>query len=108
MARVGERKLTPSQSKALEILRDEGPLRGREFARAMWPDSPGWTRVAKCGPGGSHQGGGMYGAGGAYMGKLRHLGLAEYISYTEGYCITMAGRDALVSGAYEVKGGDSE
>ena len=64
--------------RALVILRDHGPLRPREFAELMWPDSEGWLRYAKCGPYGSHKGGGMYLAGGGFLGRLRVKGLVEY------------------------------
>lgn len=69
--------LTKPQRKALEILRDHGPLRAGAFAAIMWPDSPGWSSVTKCGPNGSTSGGGMNLAGGAYLGKLRRKGLTN-------------------------------
>ena len=34
--------LTPSQTKALKIIRNHGPIRPRVFAKSMWPDSDGW------------------------------------------------------------------
>jgi len=94
--------LTEAQHKALKIVRDHGPIRPREFAKAMWPDSPGWKRHCKCGPGGCHQGGGMYTAGGAYLGKLARKGWVMQRSrrlggvYSEdGYILTHAGLVAL-------------
>lgn len=89
--------LTTAQRRALQVLRD-GPLRPREFARAMWPDSPGWQRSYNCGPNGSHRGGAMYRAGGAYLGKLRALGLVHTTNrhrWDTAYALTEAGVAAL-------------
>lgn len=91
--------LTASQRKALTILRDAGDqgIRPREFARAMWPDSPGWTRQAG-GSHHSHQGGGMYTTGGAYLGKLQRKGWTRNNfrhDYDTSQSITSAGLDAL-------------
>jgi len=66
--------LTPKQKRALEIIRKNPGIRPREFAKLMWPDSPRWRNMAKCGYG-VHQGGGMYLAAGGFMGKLNKLGL---------------------------------
>ncbi len=68
--------LTPTQVRALTILRDHGPLTPRAFAQKMWPDSPGWQRCYKCGPHGASDGIMMALAGGGYLGKLRQRGLA--------------------------------
>ncbi len=71
--------LTDSQRKALLILRDHRVRGGRDLAERLWPDSPGWRKVCKCGAhNASTMGGGMNISGGAYLGKLRALGLAEY------------------------------
>lgn len=70
------RPLTDSQARALSILAESGPIRPAAFAKAMWPDSPAWRRTAKCGPNGSHYGGGMYQAAGGFLGKLRRDGLS--------------------------------
>jgi len=70
--------LTDFQIKALTILRKHGPLTPREFAEKMWPDSPGWERVHKCGPYGASKGAMMPMAGGAYLGKLRKRGLVYW------------------------------
>lgn len=69
--------ITAKRAQALQIVRDQGSLAPREFARQMWPDSPGWRRVSKCGPYGSTRGGGMCLAGGSYLGKLRRASLVE-------------------------------
>lgn len=89
--------LTRSQRRALIILRDHGPMMPRDFAEHMWPTSDGWHRYAKCGPKGVHQGGGMYRAAGAYLGKLCRLGLVEHArnSRWNGYLISKEGRQAL-------------
>jgi hypothetical protein len=67
----------PGTRRALTILRDYGPLTPREFAEKMWPDSPGWNRVHKCGPTGASRGRAMAESGGGFLGKLRKQGLAE-------------------------------
>jgi hypothetical protein len=91
------RPLTDSQAKALRILA-EGPIRPREFAKVMWPDSPAWKRTAKCGPNGAHYGGGMYTAAGGYLGRLYRDGLAHRSLHDAGsYIITRKGLDALAA-----------
>jgi len=91
--------LSARQFRALEILEANPGVRPREFARHFWPDSPGWMRACKCGPNGSHRGGGMYLAGGGYLGKLFNAGLAVVDSggsrYGRGYALSPAGRKAL-------------
>ena len=101
-------KLTLPQRKALEIVQEFGPIRPREFARKMWPDSRGWRRSARCGPNGSHRGGGMYLAGGGYLGKLCRKGWIrdeyeqvyslrrkKFELWRKGYTLTSEGRKAL-------------
>lgn len=92
--------LTDNERRALEILRDRGPLTPGRFARLMWPTSKGWKHAVKCGIKGAHQGGGMYRAGGAYIGRLRKKGLAtwaprEYARAMDEHTISAAGRLAL-------------
>ena len=87
--------LSESVVRALAILRAHGPLRPREFAKLMWPESEGWLRYAQCGPYGSHRGGGMYLAGGGFLGRLRHQGLVEYGGYGRGYRLSDDGRRLL-------------
>ena len=74
----------PAQRRALEIIRDrsEEINFAKQFAKLMWPDSPAWNRPKKCGYG-SHRGGGMYSAGGGYLGKLEKMGLVR-VGYREG------------------------
>lgn len=99
---------TRAQANALRIIRDHGPLRPREFAQFMWPDSDGWRRSARCGANGSHRGGGMHLAGGGYLGKLRrqgwisptHKDVLGYVAGSRslldlGYVLTAAGKAAL-------------
>lgn len=86
--------------RALAIIGEAGSqgIRAREFARRMWPDSPGWQRPAKCGPKGSHRGGGMCLAGGGYLGKLAKAGLAVRLYHSKwhyGYVLTLEGKQAL-------------
>ena len=109
---MADQALTKAQARALMILdrhavaqirRRNGrvvmphhrAMRPREFAAEMWPDSPAWNRVAKCGQNGVHRGGGMYLAAGGFLGKLSHTGLVEYTGWESGYCITRQGIQAL-------------
>lgn len=92
--------MTDATKRALTIIRDHGPIRPREFADLMWPDSPGHNRYSKCGPKGSHRGGGMYLAAGGYLGKLRRRGLIRYedhylSGWWLGYVLTDEGKKAL-------------
>jgi hypothetical protein len=92
--------MTKSQRKALEILRDHGPILPAAFAEKMWPDSPCWNRSYKCGAYGSHRGGAMYRAAGGFLGKLRKKGWAlqrESIlgGWNVGYIISIKGKKAL-------------
>ena len=95
-----KKRLTKSQEKALLILHDHhGLIRPKIFAKAMWPDSPGWDRYAKCGDG-VHKGGGMYVTAGCYLGKLVRTGLVQYDirdrhGYIRGYMLSAEGIVAL-------------
>lgn len=89
-------KATPSVLRGLQIVADAGDqgIRPREFARAMWPDSPGWQRSSRSGPNGTHRGGGMYLTGGAFLGRLERAGLtyhARNYEYDTSHAITQAG-----------------
>lgn len=73
--------------RALTILRDWAKthdicdhIRPREFAELMWPNSPGWNRVHKCGPYGVSFGAMMPKVGGGFLGKLRARELITYAS----------------------------
>lgn len=82
MARKGERmsdaelKLTPSQARALQIVREHAGIKPREFASFMWPESDE-----------------MDIAGGDYLGKLVKRKLVT-LGYT-GYFLTPKGIAAL-------------
>jgi len=82
---------------ALYLVAEHGPIRPREFAERMWPDNQAWRRVSRCGPYGSHRGGGMHLAGGAYLGKLRRQGLVNDwgTPFPGGYVLTARGRQLL-------------
>ena len=67
--------LSPKRRRALEILRDCGPISPAQFAEYMWPESPCWTHIHKCGNKGASQGVMMAMAGGGFLGKLRRDGL---------------------------------
>lgn len=95
--------MTEAQRRALTIVQDycekyRHPIRPREFSKLMWPDSEGHHHHTKCGNHGSTHGGGMWLAGGGYLGKLRHAGLLLYSggSYDSGYMISAKGREALM------------
>ena len=67
--------MTPTQ-RALKIVLDNVAERmtASEFAVLMWPDSPCWRRVTRCGRG-SHAGKGMWLAAGSFLRKLEKRGL---------------------------------
>ena len=93
-------KLTDSQRRALEILRDNPGIRPREFGERMWPDSDCWQHRSKCGSRGVTVGGGMNLAAGGYLGKLYRLKLAScsvrHPRYSrDGWGLTQEGREAL-------------
>lgn len=95
--------ITPITLKALAIIDEHGPIKPREFARFMWPDSPGWQRASPCGPKGTTHGGGMWKAGGSYMWKLYRAGLVhqdrtilwDNSHYFRGWRLTNKGKAAL-------------
>lgn len=68
--------MTDSQKKALEILRDHGPMTAGWFAERMWPDSPNWGKHFNSGSG-CVVGKGMRLCGGSYLGRLRKIGLVH-------------------------------
>jgi hypothetical protein len=68
--------MTESTKKALEIIKEKGPIKPKRFAKFMWPDSDGWSTHTNCGHGVT-RGGGMNLAAGGYLGKLRKRGLIE-------------------------------
>lgn len=99
------RELTKAQHKALTILAEAEDITPRQFAREMWPDSPGWKRSHKCGPYGASRGAMMPMAGGGYLGKLSRVAdppwvimvsrwvCGRYLGHN--WAITQAGRDVL-------------
>ena len=87
--------LTTAQRRALEILRDKGPLPPREFSRWMWPDNIAHQATGKCGAYGVTRGTGMHLAGGAYLGKLSKAGLVSYDVRARSYVPSAAGHAAL-------------
>jgi hypothetical protein len=89
--------LTAPQRKALEILNDGEAYAPRDFARAMWPDSPAWTRRSR-GQRGTNRSGAMAGTMpmlGAKM--LWHLYDLGYVTQRDSgdWRITSKGREAL-------------
>lgn len=87
-------QLTAARRRALEIIRDHGPIGPGVFAVYMWPDSPCWKKVYKCGNQASSRGIAMAYAAGGFLGKLRREDLItppnwtmpiQYVLSTEGY-----------------------
>lgn len=68
-------KLTENAIRALRIVRANEGIKPKQFARLFFDKkSPGWQKQAKCGPKGTHRGGGMYRCAGSYLGKLYNEG----------------------------------
>jgi len=92
-------KLTEAQRKALEIVRDNGPIIPSFFARLMWPESPSWKRYSNVGRGATCGVGVVRGAGG-YLGRLYRRGWVRQTYYLQtivprGYVLTETGKQAL-------------
>ncbi len=94
--------MTELQQRALMIVAEHGPIKPREFARFMWPDSEAWSHHTKCGNHGVTTGGGMNMAGGMYLGKLRQKKWVDYYHREvggklvyRGFIITQIGSLAL-------------
>ena len=90
--------MTDAVARGVLVLRQfEGEIGARDFARAMWPDSPSWHRHGKCGPNGVALGIGIQQRAGSFLRKLCDAGLA-HIRYTENgmalYQISRKGSDA--------------
>lgn len=96
-------KLTSFQIKALKVIREHGPIRPREFAKHMWPNSDGWRRSMTVGrnANGSVRGAGMCLAGGGYLGKLAQKNFVRrkwsfiISGYFLGYELTLEGQKIL-------------
>ena len=94
--------MTKAAARALVILKEHGPQRAREFAKLMWPDSPGWDRWASCS---RHtiKGAHMWLKGGQYLSHLYQKGwVRQYwrdrndpFKHANAYYITDAGNVAL-------------
>ena len=69
-------------------------VRGRELARRLWPDAPGWNTHANSGGLGS----GMPRTAGCHAGKLSRLEqpLTYYIGWREGWTLTKYGREVVI------------
>ena len=103
--------MTPNEHRALEIVREHGPIRPHRFAVKFFPrDHPGFHRATKCGPYGVRYGGGTDQWCGGYLGKLRkkgwiaprfttrqtlHRGKIVSENWWDGYVLTKEGRDVL-------------
>lgn len=90
--------MTAATKRALKILEAKpGGLKPSDFAEAMWPDSSGWKRIHKCGPGASSPGVCMALAAGGFLGRLRKQGLTEivHLECFSLHRLTKRGREAL-------------
>lgn len=88
-------KLSKKTIRALSILLNAGEVTARQFAKMMWPASPGWKIVRQRG---KRQtiGLGMWLAGGSYLNRLRYKGLVEWsVNVVGGYRISEKGKAAL-------------
>lgn len=85
-------KLTKAQLRALQVLRDHGPLMPREFARQMWPESRSWTRASS-----RKRESGILRVAGALLHRLERRGwVIEWRSAPgRGYELTSTGRALL-------------
>jgi len=79
--------MTETQARALTILNVDihDMMTAGHFAKKMWPDSEGWTRVKNTGNGAT-SGKGMWLAAGSYLAKLHKKGLV--IRSIQGYTVT--------------------
>jgi len=89
--------LTPKRRRALEIIRDHGPIGPGRFAEYMWPDSPCWQKVYKCGNAGSSRGTMMAMAAGGFLGKIWDDGLIIAVGSgpPRNYKLSLKGEQAL-------------
>ena len=68
--------MTKPRERALEILREHGPLSAASFARLMWPDSIAWKRTTRRHDGKSGAyGGAQWMSAGAFLSRMRKDGL---------------------------------
>lgn len=88
---------SPSVQRSLRILRDHGPMSPSWFANRYFPeDHPGWKRVCKCGPHGSHAGSGLVMWAGGWIGKLRAEGLVRHHGKYNQHILTPGGGVAAI------------
>lgn len=90
MGKAVEADLSVSARRALEIVRDHGPIGGARFGHMMWPRKRNSSRGLR------DQGAGF--AGGAYLAKLSARGLIDRwggIGNHSDYRLSAAGRAAL-------------
>ena len=81
--------MTPPQRKALFVLWEHGPTTTGNFAKQMWPFSPGWMYSPA--PMRNYA---LEGAVGTFLGRLRKLGLTE-TNFAGGWVLTELGRRVL-------------
>lgn len=87
------KKLTPTQRKALEIIRDNNIVYAKQFGLFMWPDNPRWLTMSKSK---GIKGCGMQLLSGGYLGKLAKKGLIGGTGNGDrSYYLTKLGREML-------------
>lgn len=85
-------KLTPTQKKALIIVRDTPGIVAAQIAKKLWPDSSMHTSSKNQGNGACY-GKAAWLCGGSYMGKLSKKGWVRYDFPGNGYKLTSKGRE---------------
>ncbi len=86
--------MSEAERRTLEILREHGPLRPRDFAHKYFPrDHPGWGKPCKCGRG-VHAGGGLVLWAGGWLGRLARKGVVRRSFARHGPVYALAAREA--------------
>jgi hypothetical protein len=72
---MSKASLTNFERRALQAIIDHQSKYGesitaRSFAKAMWPDSPGWDRISNCGPNGATTGKNMPFMAGSHLWRM--------------------------------------
>lgn len=87
-------KLTPTQRRALEIIRDHRIAYAKQFGLFMWPDNPRWLTMSNKGI----KGCGMQLLSGGYLGKLVQKGFIGGVGGGDSeYYLTPLGKEMLAN-----------
>ena len=81
----------------LHVAKYHDSISASEFARAMWPDSPGWNRISKSGQSGSTQGKNMPFMAGSHLWRMYRKGLLtpRFHQYQTCWLVSSEGRRRL-------------